>query len=159
MSETMLLFALTVAQQIGTAKQPAVGEILIATEKSLDPDLAHSIVLLIHSDRDAVMGLILNRPDGKSRYFGGPITLGVRTLFRSRTKPSDAERILGGVCMVSKESSIPKNVIARVYTGHVGWSAQQLTDEISRGLWKLVPGDAAIVFDPHPETLWQGVMP
>jgi hypothetical protein len=55
MSETMLLFALTVAQQIGTAKQPAVGEILIATEKSLDPDLAHSIVLLIHSDRDAVM--------------------------------------------------------------------------------------------------------
>jgi putative AlgH/UPF0301 family transcriptional regulator len=134
----MLLFALTVAQQIGTIKQPAVGEVLVATEKSKDPDLAHSVILLIHSDPDNVTGLILNRPRGKSMYFGGPIALGVRTLFRSRTKPADAERILDGVYTVANESSVPKGVIARVYAGYVGWSAQQLTDEISRGLWKLV---------------------
>jgi putative transcriptional regulator len=153
----ILLFALAVVQQIGAPKQPAVGEILVATEKSHDPDLARSVILLIHSDGDGVMGLILNRPRAQSMYFGGPIPLGARSLFRSRTKPADAEPVLAGVYMVSKESSIPKTVTARVYSGYVGWSTQQLTDEISRGLWKLVPGDAAMVFDPHPETLWQRV--
>jgi putative AlgH/UPF0301 family transcriptional regulator len=142
-------------QQIGTPKQPVVGEILAATEKSRDPDLARSVVLVIHSDGDVVMGLILNRPGATAKYFGGPIPLGARTLFRSRTKPADAERILDGVYMASKETTIPKGTIARVYAGHVGWSAQQLMDEISRGLWKLVPGDEATIFDPHPEKLWQ----
>jgi putative AlgH/UPF0301 family transcriptional regulator len=28
-------------------------------------------------------------------------------------------------------------------------------DEIDLGLWKVVPGDVAMIFDPHPETLWQ----
>jgi putative AlgH/UPF0301 family transcriptional regulator len=146
-------------QQIGTPKPPAVGEILAATEKSRDPDLARSVVLVIHSDRDVVMGLILNRPGATAKYFGGPIPLGERTLFRSRTKPAGAERIVDGVYMGSKDSSVPKGAITRVYAGHVGWSAQQLTDEILRGLWKLVPGDATLIFDPNPETLWQRVRP
>src|SRR5579863_4338266 len=101
----MLLFALTLAQQIGPGTTPAVGGILVATEKSHDPDLAESVVVLIHSDRDGAMGLILNHPQGKSIYFGGPIALGARALFRSRTQPPDGERILDGVYMVSKESS------------------------------------------------------
>lgn len=155
----MFIIALALIQQIGTTKQPAIGDVLVATEKSRDPDFARSVVLLIHSDRDVVMGLILNRPSATMRYFGGPIPLGVRTLFRSRTKPADAERILDGVYMASKEAPAPKGAIARMYAGHVGWSAQQLTDEISRGLWKLVPGGAALIFDPHPETLWQRLRP
>jgi putative AlgH/UPF0301 family transcriptional regulator len=155
----MFIVALALMQQIGTTRQPATGEVLVAADKSRDPDLARSVVLVIHSDPDLVMGLILNRPGATTRYVGGPIPLGVRTLFRSRIKPADAERIVDGVYMASKDSSVPKGAIARVYAGHVGWSAQQLTDEISRGLWKLVPGDAAMIFDPHPETLWPRLRP
>jgi putative transcriptional regulator len=155
MTGTMLLFALTLVQQIGPTNAPAVGGILVATDKSHDPDLAQSVVVVIHSDRDGAMGLILNRPRGKSIYFGGPIDLGVRALFRSRTRPPDGERIVNDVYMVAKESSIPKDAMARVYAGYVGWSAQQLTDEIARGLWTVVPARAAIVFDPHPDTLWR----
>lgn len=154
----MLLFALAQIQQIGAAKQPAVGQILVATEKSRDPDLAHSVVLLIQSDRDRAIGLILNRPRGKA-YFGGPIPLGTRWLFRSSAKPPDAESVLGGVYATSKESSVPVKTVARVYAGYAGWSAQQLIGEISRGLWRVIPGDAAMVFDPHPETLWKRAMP
>jgi putative transcriptional regulator len=157
MTGMVLLFALTLIQQIGPPKPAAVGGILVATGKSHDPDLAESVVLLIHSDRDGAMGLILNRPRGKSMYFGGPIALGVRALFQSRTQPADGERILDGVYMVSKESSTPKDAMTRAYAGYVGWSAQQLNDEISRGLWKVVHAGAAIVFDPHPETLWRRV--
>jgi putative transcriptional regulator len=157
MQGIILLFALTLVPQIGPAKPPAVGAILMATDKSHDPDLEQSVVVLIHSDRDGAMGVILNRPRGKSMYSGGPIALGVRALFRSRTQPPEGERILDNVYMVSKESSIPKGAMARVYAGYVGWSAQQLTDEISRGLWKVVTGNAAMLFDPHPETLWRRV--
>jgi putative transcriptional regulator len=125
---------------------PPVGQVLVATEKSHDPDLAKSVVLVIHSDSEGVMGLILNRPRGKSTYFGGPIPLGTRALSRNK-----AEQILPGVYL----SAGTKNPTARIYEGYTGWSPQQLTDEISRGLWRVVSGTASMVFDPHPETLWQ----
>ena len=159
----LTILALMLLQQIGMTTRLPVGSILIATEKSHDPDLAQSVILLIHSDRDGVMGLILNRPRGKLLYFGGPIALGVRALVQAHAKPASndsegTQRILNGavgVYMVSKESSIPKDAMAREYAGYAGWSVQQLTDEISRGFWKVVPGAAATIFDPHPETLWQ----
>jgi hypothetical protein len=78
----LLLWALAI--------QPAMGQILVASERSHDPDLAKSVVLLIHSDRDGVMGLILNRPQGDSKYFGSPIALGTRTLVH--TNPANAQR-------------------------------------------------------------------
>jgi putative transcriptional regulator len=124
----------------------AVGQILVATEKSHDPDLAKSVVLIIQSDSDGVMGVILNRPAGKSTYYGGPIPMGTRALIRS----ANGTQILAGVYLASNA----KDPTARVYKGYVGWSPQQLTDEISKGLWKVIPGEAAKVFYPHPETLW-----
>ena len=142
------LVALIVAQQIGA------GHVLIATPKSHDPELKESVVLLIHSDRDGAIGLILNRPR-EGVYDGGPVPLGVRALFRWKEQPANAERILGDVFVVSKKSAIPAGAKARVYAGYVGWSAQQLADEIALGLWKLTRGDARTVFDPPPETLWR----
>jgi putative transcriptional regulator len=135
--------------------QPTVGQILVATEKSHDPDLAHSVILIIYSDPNGLMGLILNRPQEKAGYLGGPIPLGTRTLFRSRTKPADAQRILDEVFMVSKEAQNSKEQTARVYAGYAGWTMRQLMDEIDLGLWKVMSGAAAMIFDPHPETLWQ----
>jgi len=137
----MFLLALALIQQIG--------QILVATDKSYDADLARSVVLLIHSDSGGVVGLILNRPRGKSTYFGGPVPFGTRLLLRR--KSGDAEQILPGVFM----ASATKDLDARFYSGYVGWSPQQLLDEISRRLWKVRPGAAPIVFDPHPESLWQ----
>ena len=129
-------------------KQPAAGEILIATAKSHDPMLARSVVLLIHCDSENAMGLILNRPNGKG-YEGGPIELGVRTLMRSSAKPEGAERVAGDIYLLP---GISKS--GRVFVGYAGWSAQQLKDEIERGLWKVHAPDSRLVFDPDPATLW-----
>jgi putative transcriptional regulator len=129
-------------------KQPAAGEILIATAKSHDPVLARSVVLLIHCDHDGAMGLIVNRPNGKA-YEGGPIELGVRTLVRSSAKPEGAEHVAGDIYLLP---GISKS--GRVFVGYTGWSAQQLKDEIELGLWKIHPPDSRLVFDPNPATLW-----
>ena len=145
------LFArVVVAQELPRAwvKEPAAGEILIATAKSHDPVLARSVVVLIHCDPDGAMGLIVNRPNGKA-YEGGPIQLGVRTLVRSKVKPDGAEHIAGDIFMFP---GISKG--GRTYVGYTGWSMQQLKDEIELGLWKIHPPDSRLVFDPNPATLW-----
>jgi putative transcriptional regulator len=150
----LALFAVIAAQELPRAgvKQPAAGEILIATAKSHDPMLAKSVVVLIHCDPDGAMGLIVNRPNGKA-YEGGPIQLGVRTLKRSRSKPEGAELVAGDVFLIS-------GIVdgGRVYAGYTGWSMRQLKDEIARGLWKIHAPDAGIVFDPNPATLWDRLM-
>lgn len=139
---------LVLALPIAAAQQLTTGKILVATSKSHDPDLAHSVILLIHYDKDGAIGLILNKPE-KDVYFGGPVALGARCLFRSAAKAENAERIFGDVYLATKP--VAKG---RVYAGYVGWSMVQLKDEVSLGLWTIRDGDASIVFDPHPATLW-----
>jgi putative transcriptional regulator len=139
----LLFFApLAIAQQLN------VGKLLIATSKSHDPDLARSVILLIHYDNDGAIGLILNRRV-RDAYFGGPVPLGVRCLFRSVKEPIDAEHLLADVYLATHP--VKKG---RVYAGYTGWSNQQLKDEVFRGLWKILDGDAAVIFDPKPTTLW-----
>jgi putative transcriptional regulator len=124
-----------------------VGKLLIATEKSHDPDLAKSVVLIIHVDKDAVMGLILNRPV-KDLYFGGPIAIGAKCLSRST-----GEKIVAGVYLSPKPVKD-----GRIYAGYVGWSRAQIEDEVKHGLWKVRDGTAQIVFDPNPATLWDRLL-
>ena len=149
----LLAFAQIGVAQVKSSPQPSTGKLLVATPKSHDPDLAQSVVLLIQRTPEGAIGLILNQPR-KDLYFGGPIPLGVRTLVRSRTKPENSERVFGDV-YVTESAASAKSPGARTYAGYTGWSSVQLDDEISRGLWKVIPGDAAIVFDTRPDTLWQ----
>lgn len=123
----------------------------MATEKSRDPDLAHSVILLIQYDSGGAMGLMLNRPNGKA-FEGGPIDLGVRTLERSKSAPQGAAHVAGDIFMYSGIVDRPG---ARVYAGYTGWSTRQLKDEVARGLWKILAPDARIVFDAKPATLWK----
>jgi hypothetical protein len=64
----VVLAGVVSGQQPGTHRQPTIGQILVATEKSRDPDLARSVILLIYSDPNGLMGLILNRPQEKAGY-------------------------------------------------------------------------------------------
>ena len=132
-----------------------MGKMLIATGKSQDRDFGHSVILVIHSDVDGVIGIIVNHPVAGSKpptWFGGPIPLDVREVFRSRVKPDKAELVFGDV-YVSRQ--IDDRAGARVYAGYAGWSVPQWNDEMARGLWKMIPADANLVFDAHPETLWR----
>ncbi len=71
-------------------------------------------------------------------------------------------RILNDVLMISTKSLLGKMVadgaagsVFRVYAGYTGWSRGQLQDEVARGLWHVFDGDPGVIFDPHPETIWQ----
>lgn len=173
---TRALAGILLTAALAPAQDLSLGKILVATRKSRDPDLARSVILLVRHDRQATTGLFLNRPltiplsevypelTGAQRtlYAGGPVTIGIRALYRSRSPLDGATRVTGDVWMISTKTPLAKLASAgapsstfRVYSGYTGWSPGQLQDEIARGLWYLVPADAGKVFDPHPETLWQ----
>lgn len=148
------ILAMVLAQQIQLPREipKLTGKFLVATPKSQDRDFARSVILVIHSDVDGVMGLIINRRGSSRTWFGGPIPLGVRELFPSPVQPGDAERVVSGVYLTRK---VDDRQGSRVYAGYAGWSVPQWDGEVSRGLWRIVAADPKLVFDPHPETLWQ----
>lgn len=161
-----LLAASSSAQQLST------GALLVATAKSHDPDFALSVVVVIHYDSDLAIGLMLNKPTnvpiaevlpearGKSVtvYAGGPVTIGVRGLLRARSAPFFSVITNRTELLKRIASGVPSSRF-RIYAGYVGWTAEQLQSEVARGLWKVLPANAGMVFDPHPETLWVRLTP
>ena len=161
------------------AQELAAGKLLVASRKSVDPDLAKSVVLLVRYQEQGAIGLIVNRrsnvplseifPALKSAraqvYKGGPIAIGIRGLLRSRSKPEPGLHVFGDVSMISN-SRVTEDLVRagaspgtfRVYAGYVGWSTQQLKSEVALGLWRVLPGDANVVFDPDPEKVWGRLM-
>ncbi len=82
---------------------PAAGKLLLATRKMRDADFAQAVILLVHSDAQGAIGLIVNRPTevplahlfpslkdapaGKAPvYLGGLVAQGARGLLRSAEK-------------------------------------------------------------------------
>ncbi len=131
----------------------AAGKLLIADPASRDPLLAHAAVWLIYSGKEGAMGLVLNRPlatplshlfpelpvASARVYDGGPISSGVRALFRSADKPKDGLHLFADVYVTSSIPFIRELAKAgkspdvfRVYAGYTGWSRGQLESEISR---------------------------
>jgi putative transcriptional regulator len=161
------------------AQELAAGKLLVASRKSVDPDLAKSVVLLVRYEQQGAIGLIVNRrsnvplsevfPALKSAaasvYTGGPIAIGIRALLRSRSKPEPGLHVFGDVSMISNRRVMEDLGRAgtsgsdfRVYAGYVGWSTQQLKNEVALGLWRVLPGDASVVFDLNPEKVWDRLM-
>ena len=153
----------------------AVGNLLVATPKSRDPDFARSVVLLVHSGPEGAVGIMLNRPTGTTLstlfpehkqatgivYRGGPIDSGVRALLWTDSTPAQSEPIASGVFLLTRFSAIDALVAARksasrfrVYAGYTGWTLGQLKYEVSAGFWHVHPVTAGLIFDPHPKSLW-----
>ena len=176
---TKVAVCLLLASALARPQDLSIGKILVASRQSHDADFAQTVVLLVRHDQQATVGLFLNRPlnvplsevypglkGGQLKlYAGGPLTVGIRALYRSRTKPAGTSPILDDVSMISTKTLLGKMVEAgtpssvfRVYAGFTGWSPGQLQGEIARGLWHVFAGDANVVFDPHPETVWSRLM-
>jgi len=128
------------------------------------------------------VGLILNRPSGfpiahlfpemKSTpagaaaarnplYLGGFVAQGVRAVLLSASPHQGARPLLSRVWLILSPGDVAalaragqRPMAFRAYAGYAGWSQNQLRNELLLRDWRVVPGSAAIIFDPHPETLW-----
>lgn len=157
----------------------ALGKVLVMEQKSPDPNFAESVILLIHYDKDGVVGLMLNQPSdvplsqlkdvkgtGKRSdpvYVGGPVELEMVTVLVRATKaPPDGLRVSGdlyavqtrrGIEAAIKGSKGPNDL--RVYLGYSGWDIPQIENEVKLGSWFIFDHGERYVFDSAPHTLWK----
>jgi putative AlgH/UPF0301 family transcriptional regulator len=154
------------------------GKVLVASRNLGDPNFAETVVLLVHYNAKGVVGLILNRRTdlplsrvfegqaAKDRsdpvYLGGPVeTSAALALLQSPRPVEGAERIFGGVYLISTKTLLERTISARpdpgvfhVYLGYAGWATEQLRMEVGLGSWFIFQAHARVVFDSNPDSLW-----
>ena len=155
------------------------GVLLVAAKTLLDPNFERTIVLITEFNDEGTAGLVLNRrtiipaaqaipqilqilPTLKHLYIGGPvIPSAIRLLVASETEIPKANNIVDKIYLIDT-LELFNEVIAhitdtgfiRLYTGSASWAPGQLESELMRGHWYLWHADTDIIFNQHPEILW-----
>jgi putative transcriptional regulator len=162
-----------------TVKELATRKLLVAARRLMDPNFSSTVILLVEYGREGAMGLVRNRPTPvaiarvlpglqqspsatATLYIGGPVTpSAVHALSRSEGAPADCGQVRADVWVMTTRASLDAAVTAgsgpdrfRVYAGYAGWGAGQLADETTERSWHVLDGDAAVVVDRDPTTLW-----
>jgi putative transcriptional regulator len=160
-------------------KDLGVGKLLVASPNLADPNFAKTVIPLVHSDDQGFVGLSLNwrtnlalsrvlkgLPGTKDRsdpaYLGGPVEVpAVIALLHSPNKVEGADRIFGGVYLISTKTLLEQTLAVRpdpqvfhVYLVHAGWDSDQLRKEVELGAWFIFPADPGVVFNSDPGSLW-----
>ena len=152
------------------------GSLLVATPALVDPNFAHTVVLLLDHDEDGALGVVLNRPSpvpvaevlpgwdtvlaGPGVIFqGGPVAtdsaLAVAGLPPGDEDPVGFRRLFGSTGIVDLDA--PSEILApaltrmRVFAGYAGWGSEQLEAEIEEGSWYVLPAEPADLFGPQPQ--------
>ncbi len=164
----------------GPVKDLAAGKILVAARGLPDPNFEETVILLTQHSEAGSMGLVINdrtelaaarlfphlpQPQGPpSRLFiGGPVSPdGALALLRSPRPVPDSLAVLEDVYLITTAEAIREPIVTgtdqtrfRIYVGYSGWGAGQLARETTLGVWHVFSGEAAVVFDADPDTLWQ----
>jgi putative transcriptional regulator len=153
------------------------GRLLLASPELLDPNFVRTVVLLVEHNDMGALGLVINRPTGKtvqelwkqvgeapceSRqpvHLGGPVQGPVMAI---HTVDGLAEmEIAAGVFFAAKKQNLDELVRRderfKLFVGHSGWGPGQLEGEIEQGAWRAVPATLEDVFDTADD-LWQRLM-
>lgn len=153
------------------------GQLLIASAQLKDPNFYRSVVLMVQHDSQGALGIILNRPTGKSVqdamqlvtdepctcrdpiYLGGPVR-GPLVVLHTESDRGNVE-VLPGLYYTAEDelvSSLLETVTGprRIFLGYSGWAPGQLEDELQMGGWLVSPTTTAEVFS-EPANLWQVV--
>lgn len=155
----------------------AKGVLLVAVRGLPDPNFAETVVILTDYSRRGAMGLVINRPGTKrvaellpqwkqlrtraDRVFiGGPVEGdAVIALAHSKSRPDEARSVIDKVWLLNTrtalESAIAAKTPVRLFAGYAGWAAGQLDNEIDAGAWKILPANAALIFEKDPMTVWE----
>jgi putative transcriptional regulator len=157
------------------------GQLLLDSGQLRGSFFQRSVVLICQHDAEGAFGLVLNRttgsnagdvivadlPDSLKRsplFLGGPVQPSALSYLHTEAFIPDANVLpnlslghsLDGLLELGDSFSPTKKI--RMFAGYAGWSPGQLEDEIKRQAWLTHPASIDLVFDAHPEQLWQNIL-
>jgi putative transcriptional regulator len=157
----------------------AQGKIIITPRDSPDPHFSNSVIVLAHYDQTGALGLMLHYKSdltiqktlkgmaGAEKrtdpvFVGGPVQLPVVfALLRTKSAPTGVSRVTDNLYLMTTKQSIATALAdgrpaseLRVFIGYSGWGPGQLEREVRRSGWYIFDYNESLVFDDHPETLW-----
>ena len=156
----------------------AQGKFLVAASNLRDSNFSETVIYLVSYNTRGAMGIVVNRPTDvhlagalppledqphaqDNIYAGGPVgRSSMIILFRSNTL--SLENTLAVTEEISATSGLEHLALLaqeatsqfRVHSGYAGWSPSQLDNEVTRGDWHVLPGDAETLFGTNPASLW-----
>ena len=153
------------------------GSLLLAHPALKDAHFRHTVILLSTHDADGAMGVILNRPMGKSLgdldpafamgaiaqvplFEGGPVQTSQVILCAWRPHPEqDGYQLMFGIDPEkAAELAGEEGVYLRAFLGYAGWTGGQLEHELKGNTWLVSPLVADLLNDTPDERLWRDLL-
>lgn len=159
--------------------KPNKGTLLIAEPFMADPNFKRSVVLLVETNEDDIIGYIINHESEMLLkdlisecwdadflvYLGGPVANDTLHFIHNRPDLIPEGFDLGNDLYWGGDFETLKNLInnysikeneVRFFVGYSGWSKSQLKDEIASNSWIVSDKyDAEMVFDDTKTDLWK----
>ncbi len=156
-----------------------VGSLLLASPGMLDPNFNKSVILLsVHSHDEGALGVIINRPSGKTLsqldsqfafgplanvpiYQGGPVATEQMILSAWKCCPESGMFKLYFGISAEKASEIREKdteAVIRAFFGYSGWTGGQLENEINEDAWIISPVNTLALSNSDGDALWRKII-
>lgn len=160
--------------------------LLLAMPQLSDPNFSRAVVLMIEHSDNGSFGLVINQPspikaselleslemawngeDSAVVWAGGPVSPSTGWVLHEPVM--SAPQGQGTIAITSSISlstspdrlrtiaTAPPRKI-RLLLGYSGWGPGQLAQEMARGAWLHTDATQHLVFDTHPEAIWETAM-
>lgn len=164
-------------------RAPTAGDLLIASVLLGDGVFNQSVVLILDSDEDGALGVIVNEvsdtpleavlPDWVGAvsepqvlFHGGPVSPNGAICLASVASPGEEppgwRPLFDTVGLLHLDTPIEIVTGAyrdlRIFAGYAGWAPGQLQSELAAGMWHVVRAAYDDVFGDHPTKLWRTVL-
>lgn len=144
---------------------------------------SQTVVLVLDSDADGALGVILNEisqtsleavlPDWAGSvsepqllFHGGPVSpngaICLASVMNAGEEPPGWRPLFDTVGLLHLDT--PIEIVAgayrdlRIFAGYAGWAAGQLQEELERGMWHVASAVYTDVFSTSPLGLWRSVL-
>ena len=166
-----------------TDRQPAAGDLLVASILLADGVFNQTVVLMLDCDDDGALGVILNElsqtqlesvlPDWvpavsepRLLFHGGPVSpngaICLASVAARGEEPPGWRPLFDNVGLLHLDTPIEivRGAYAdlRIFAGYAGWAPGQLQSELEEGMWHAVHATYEDVFGTRPTELWRTVL-
>ncbi len=156
---------------------PLAGSLLLAHPALRDPNFRRSVVLLSSHGDEGSMGVVLNRPLGKTLadldpafalgalagvpvFSGGPVQPAQLLICAWRIRPDGEgfQLFFGIEPGRAEELQGEDDMHVRAFLGYSGWSEGQLDNELRHQTWVVSAIPSNLMSFAPDEDLWRGVL-